>query len=139
MISDNQLDSVLRSVLKEDADSAIGSSNVTSRVRVRMVHAIAKGSRSARPRKVLVGVAAATLALSVSGIAVAAGTGLIRIHWVQVPLSGQGTPVDMTPSSPYETTVSAAEAKLGFHVRTLDGYSAATTPVKMPDGHSQSV
>jgi hypothetical protein len=139
MISDSQLDSVLRSVLKEDANRAVGSSNVTGQVRARMVHAIAKNSWSARRAKVLVSVAAATLALSAGGVALAAQTGLIRIHWDQVPLSGPGTPVDMTASSPYETTVSAAEAKLGFHVQTLDGYSAATTPVNMPDGRTQSV
>jgi hypothetical protein len=45
----------------------------------------------------------------------------------------------MTASVPYETTVFAAEAKLRFHVQTLDGYSAAKTPVRMPDGRTQSV
>ena len=142
MISDSQLDSVLRSALKEDANRAVGSSNVTGQVRARMVHAIAKDSWSARRTKVLVSVAAATLALSAGGVALAAQTGLIRIHWDQVPLNAHVTPVtpvDMTASSPYETTVSAAEAKLGFHVQTLDGYSAATTPVNMPDGRTQSV
>jgi hypothetical protein len=139
MISDSQLDSVLRSVLKEDANKAIGSSNVTGRVRARMVHATAKDSWSTRPAKVLVGVAAATLALSAGGVAVASGSGLIRIHWIQVPLNGHVMPIDMAASIPYETTVSAAEAKLRFHVQTLDGYSAANTPVRMPDGRTQSV
>jgi len=40
---------------------------------------------------------------------------------------------------PYDTTVAEAEQRLGFHVMTLDGYSAAKTPVKMPDGRMQSV
>jgi hypothetical protein len=139
MISDSQLDSVLRSALREDANRAIGSSNVAGKVRARMAHTIAKDSWSVRRAKVLVSVMAATLALSVGGVALAAETGLIRIHWVQAPLNGQGTPIDMTVSNPYETTVLAAEAKLGFHVQTLDGYAAAKTPVTMPDGRTQSV
>lgn len=139
MISDSQLDSVVRSALREDVDSAVGSSNVSGRVHARMVQAIAKDSSSTRHAKVWVGVAGAMLALSVGGVALAAETGVIRIHWVQVPLNGQGIPVDMTASSPYETTASAAEAKLGFHLQTLDGYSAAKTPVRMPDGRTQSV
>jgi hypothetical protein len=139
MISDSRLDSVLRSALKEDAHRAVGSSNVTGNVRARMVHSMAKDSLSARRARVLVSVAAATLALSAGGVALAAGTGLIRIHWIQVPLNAQGTPVDMTASSAYETTVSGAETKLGFHMQTLAGYSAAKTPVTMPDGRTQSV
>jgi len=139
MISDGQLDSVLRSALREDANRAVGSSNVTGQVRARMAHAIAKDSWPARRAKLLVIVAVATLALSVGWVAVAAETGLIRIHWAQAPLNGQGTPIGVTASSPYETTVSAAEAKLGFHVQTLDGYAAAKTPVTMPDGRTQSV
>jgi hypothetical protein len=139
MISDNQLDSVLRSALREDANRAIGSSNVAGKVRVRLAHTITKDSWSVRRAKVLVSVAAATLALSVGGVALAAETGLIRIHLIQAPLNGQGNPIDMTVSNSYETTVSAAEAKLGFHVQTLDGYAAAKTPVTMPDGRTQSV
>jgi len=139
MISDSQLDSVLRSALREDANRAIGSSNVAGKVRARMAHTIAKDFWSVRPAKVLLSVTAATLALSLSGVALAAETGLIRIHWLQVPLNSQGTPIDMTVSNPYETTVSVAEAKLGFHVQTLDGYSAAKTPVTTPDGRTQSV
>ncbi len=139
MISDSQLDSGLRSALKEDANRAVGSSNVTGQVRARMVHGLAEDSWSARRARVLLSVAAATLALSVGGVAVAAGTGLIRIHWASAHLNGQATPIDMTATNPYETTVSAAEAKLGFHVQKLDGYSAAKTPVNMPDGRTQSV
>jgi hypothetical protein len=139
MISDSQLDSVLRSALKEDANRAVGSINVTGQVRARMVHEIAKDSWPARRAKVLVSVAAAALALSAGGVAVAAGSGLIRIHWAPALLDGPGTPVDMTASRPYETTVSEAEAKLGFQVQTLGGYAAAKTPVDMPDGRTQSV
>jgi hypothetical protein len=145
---DIQLDSMLRSVFREDADAAVGSIDVTGSVRARMLHT--SRFRPSRRTKFVVGLAAAALTLSVAGaLAVSSDTsgeithevvdGLIRLHWVRAPYSGAGTPVDMTMEKPYETTVADAEAKLGFHVQTLDGYAAAKTPVKMPWGPMQGI
>lgn len=150
MITDSQLDTALRSALREDADASVGSVDLIDRVRRLVLHAPTSRLRPSRRGGLVVGFAAAALALSVGGaVAVSSDSnglithevvnGLIRIHWVKVPYSGNAIPVDVTMEKPYETTVAGAEAKLGFHVQTLDGYSAAKTPVKMPWGPTQSV
>jgi len=140
MITESQLNSVLESVLREDADTAVGSLNISSRVRAEMAGSSNVRFRPARRFGFVVGVAVAALALSAgAAVAVSSDNSPIRIHWHRVPTSGQGTPVDMTMEKPFDTTVSEAEQRLGFHVMTLAGYSAAKTPVKMPDGRMQSV
>lgn len=140
MITESQLNSVLESVLRDDADAAVGSINISSRVRKEMARSGNVRFQPARRVGIVVGVAVAALALSaVAAVAVSSENSPIRIHWHRVPTSAQGTPVDMTMEKPYETTVSEAEQRIGFHVMTLDGYSAAKTPVKMPDGRMQSV
>jgi hypothetical protein len=140
MITDSQLDSMLRSVLREDADAAVGSINVTDRVRARMLHTSTARFRPSRRATVVIGLSAAALALSVGGAAaISSDTSFIRLHRVPAPYSGVGTPVDMTMAKPYETTIAEAETVLGFHVQTLDGFLAAKTPVKSPDGRIQSV
>jgi hypothetical protein len=80
----------------------------------------------------------AALAL-LAGTAVATSSGTIRIHSVRVPDRGVAKPVDMAMATPYETSVSTAEAELGFHVQTLAAYPIAKTPVKMPGGRIQSI
>ena len=107
MNTDSQLDLMLRSALREDADAAVGSIDVIGRVRARMLDTSSLRFRPSRRARFVVGFAAAALALSVGGaVAVSSDSmgvitqdvvdGLIRLHWVRAPYSGAATPLDVT-------------------------------------------
>jgi hypothetical protein len=71
-------------------------------------------------------IAAALAAPIATGTGVVVSTNQIRIHWdgpSQTP--GVGTVVRPQMERPFNTTVEDAQARIGFHVRTLSGYSKA--------------
>jgi hypothetical protein len=87
---------------------------------------------------------AAALSLPLAtGTGVAVSTGQIRIHWQApaAPPAGNGRSVSVQRQQPFETTLTDAERRIGFRLRTLSGYQPAqlntvtfVPPVEAVDG-----
>ena len=138
MINDVGFDQMLGSALRRDAEAGFPiSASVLPAVKARLEQRAGGRGRRTVTALVLVG---GVIALSTAtGVAVSSSNSPIHISWVKVPVSGPGKPIEMTMEKPFETTVADAQARLGFHVLTLDGWPAARTPVKLLDGRTQSV
>ncbi|MDQ6945021.1 MAG: hypothetical protein M3256_01840 [Actinomycetota bacterium] len=129
MIRDEQ---TLRVVFQEDAMASIpATTDLTRAVRARMA---VKLKRPRRAWPLAVG-GAALLAVGGGGVAATAsgtvtldrGTSKIHIHWDRVPAVGAGKSVTMTGAFdvPVTTTISGAEKRVGFHVRSVVGVADA--------------
>jgi hypothetical protein len=117
MISDSQLDSVLRAALKEDANRAVGSSNVTGQVRARMVHA--------RHWHRAVAVPSSLAAVLLVGAVVLAATSELSIVLRYHPIGWLPTPGKLTAVGPCSSLQGMALAdvqrRVNFRVLTLGG------------------